>query len=323
MKINSLLFFFFFSFSVFAQVKVNEKPPVDLYLQVSGSMNAYKGDLSAAYQKWSSAFHIGVFSNRNRWVNPTASLSLGNLTGQKTDGNYLAPPPRPNTFFKTNFVQFSLGMRLNVIKSNFLTIYLNPNIGILRFTPRDIRNQKLADQAETRALGETLPTTALTFPVSLGVMYRFKASDVGMGFEIGLLNPMTNYLDNIGEYGSGKNDNSMQVKLSVYAPLTRVDEEAERKKQAERAARRAKWLKSKGLLKEEIQKDTQETKKVKTEEKKLTPAQRKRQKAKEKATREKAKNAAKKAKVLEKKKKEMEQKKKKAQEAKDKKAKEK
>lgn len=319
MKINTVLLFVFFATSAFAQVK--EKPPVDLYLQVSGSMNAYKGDLNPAYQKWSSAFHLGVFSNRSRWINPMASLSFGSLTGQKTDYNYLAAPPRPNTFFKTNFAQLSVGLRLNFIKSDFLTIYLNPNIGVMRFTPRDIRNQKLADQPETRALGETLPATSVTFPVNLGAMYRFKASDIGIGVEVGLLNPMTKYLDNIGEYGNGGRDNSMQIKLSVYVPLTRVDAEAERKKQAERDARREKWLKSKGLLKEKSAQEKQETEKVKTAQKKLTPAQRKRQKAKEKAAREKEKNAAKKAKVLEKKKKESEQKKKKAQEKKNKKTK--
>lgn len=296
----------------FAQTQ-KEKSPVDLYLQVSGSMNAYKGDLSPTYKKWSSSFQIGVVGFRNRWLNPTATLAIGNLTGQQTDYNYLAPPPRPNTFFKTNFVQLSLGARLNIIKTNELTVYANPNIGVMRFTPYDIRNQKLSDQAETRALGETLPSTALTFPVNIGIMYKFKASDVAIGSEIGLLNPMTDYLDNIGQQGTAQGrDNSLQIKLSVYAPLTRVDAEAEQKKQEERKKRREEWLRKRGLLKDNVTNDKQQpAPKVKTEEKKLTPAQKKRQKAKEKAEKEKQKKAEKRAKAQAKKKKEAEKKKKK------------
>lgn len=288
--IKSLFFsILFFVFSITAYAQVAEKPPVKLYLQVGGSMNAYKGDLSPSYQKWSSAFHLGVVSFAGRWLNPTASLSFGNLTGQQTDYNYLAPPSKANTFFKTNFAQLSLGARLNAIKSDYLTVYVQPNISVMRFTPLDIRNQKLADQAETRALGETLPSTALAFPISVGAMYAFKASDIGIGAEVGLLNPMTKYLDNIGDYGNGSTDNSLQVKLSVYVPLTRIDAEAEEKQKAEKKLRREEWLRKKGLS------DT------KAEDKKLTPAQRKRQKAKEKAEREKNKKAAKKAKALQKK----------------------
>lgn len=310
MKISSLgvIICFFYSYLSFAQTP--KKEPVDLYLQVSGSMNAYKGDLSPAYQKWSSAFHVGIVSFRGRWLNPTASLSFGSLTGQKTDYNYLAPPPRANTFFKTNFTQLSLGMRINVVKTDHVVAYLQPNIGLMRFTPRDIRNEKLADKVETRALGETLPTTTLTFPLHIGAMYRFEESDVAIGAEVGILNPMTKYLDNIGEYGGGGRDNSMQIKLSVYAPLTRIDAEAERKKQAEKKLRREEWLRKQGLLDTKTDENKSQTPpKVKTEVKKLTPIQRKRQKAKEKAEKAKKKKAAQKAKALEKRKKQAEEKK--------------
>lgn len=288
--IKSLFFStLFFVFSIAAYAQVAEKPPVKLYLQVGGSMNAYKGDLSTSYQKWSSAFHIGVVSFAGRWLNPTASLSLGSLSGQQTNYNYLAPTSKANTFFKTNFAQLSLGARLNAIKSDYLTVYVQPSVSIMRFTPYDIRNQKLADQAGTRALGETLPSTTLAFPISVGAMYSFKTSDIGIGAEVGLLNPMTKYLDNIGDYGNGSSDNSLQIKLSVYVPLTRIDAEAEEKQKAEKKLRREEWLRKKGLSN------------TKVEDKKLTPAQRKRQKAKEKTEREKNKRAAKKAKALKKK----------------------
>lgn len=301
--IKSLFFsILFFIFSTAAYAQVAEKPPVKLYLQVGGSMNAYKGDLSPSYQKWSSAFHLGVVSFAGRWLNPSASLSIGNLTGQQTDYNYLAPPSKANTFFKTNFVQLSLGARLNAIKSDYLAVYVQPSISVMRFTPRDIRNQKLADQAETRALGETLPSVALAFPVNIGAMYRFKASDIGIGAEVGLLNPLTKYLDNVGDYGNGSADNSLQIKLSVFVPLTCVDLEAEEKKQAEKKLRREEWLRKRGILDTKTEDSkAQPTQKTKVEDKKLTPAQRKRQKAKEKAEREKNKKAAKKAKALQKK----------------------
>lgn len=296
-----ILFFLFFAFHItFAQ----EKSLVDVYLQVSGSANAYKGDLSPSYQKWSSAFHIGAFSDQHRWFNPTASLSIGNLVGQNTNYDYLNPP-RTNTFFKTNFVQLSLGLRLNAIKTDFLTVYLNPNIGIMRFSPKDIRNQKLANQPETRALGETLPTTTFVIPVSVGAMYKFKASKVAIGAEVGLFNPTSDYLDNIGELGSiSTRDNSLQIKLSVYAPLTKYDAEEERKKQERKKERRQEWLRKQGLLKEKQL--TNENKSPTTpriaEEKKLTPAQLKNQKAKEKAEKEKQNKAEERAKILEKKK---------------------
>jgi hypothetical protein len=301
------------SFLVFvAQIAfAQEKSLVDIYLQVSGTANSYKGDLSPSYQKWSSAFHIGAFSDQHRWFNPTTSLSIGNLVGQSANYDYLNPP-RTNTFFKTNFVQFSLGLRLNAVKNDFLTFYLNPNIGIMRFTPRDIRHQKLANQAETRALGETLPTTAFVIPVSVGVMYKFKASKLAIGAEVGLLNPMSDYLDNIGKLGStSARDNSLQVKLSVYAPLTKYDAEEERRKQEEKKERRQEWLRKQGLLKESQQKGENKTQPTpkNIENKKTTPTQLKNQKAKEKAEKEKQNKAKERTKTLEKNKKESEKKK--------------
>ncbi len=291
-----------------------EKSLVDIYLQVSGSANSYKGDLSPSYQKWSSAFHIGAFSDQRRWFNPTASLSIGNLVGQNANYDYLNPP-RTNTFFKTNFVQLSLGLRLNVVKNDFLTVYFNPNIGIMRFTPKDIRNQKLANQAETRTLGETLPTTAFVIPASVGAMYKFKASKLAIGAEVGLLNPMSDYLDNVGKLGSASaRDNSLQIKLSVYAPLTKYDAEEEKRKQEEKKERRQEWLRKQGLLKESQQKGENKTQPTpkNIEKKKTTPTQLKNQKAKEKAEKEKQKKAEERAKTLEKNKKESEKKKQKA-----------
>jgi hypothetical protein len=300
-----LCLFFVPIVAIYAQ----EKFKTDLYLQISGSANAYKGDLNPSYQKWSGMFHLGVFSNQNRWVNPLASISLGSLTGQQTNYDYLQPQPRPNTFFKTNFFQFALGLRLNPIKTDNLTVFINPNIGIMRFTPRDIRNQKLAEQAETRALGEALPTTTFTIPVSIGAMYSFKASGVGIGAEVGLLNPRTDYLDNLGELGTAQNkDNSLQIKLSVYVPLTKLDVEEEKRKQEERKERRQEWLRKRGLLKD-VNKEENKQKISTPEENKSTPAERQRLKEKERTAKEKQKKAENRTKQLEKNKAESEKKK--------------
>jgi hypothetical protein len=56
-------------------------------------------------------------------------------------------------------------------------------------------------------------------PTQVGAIYLLP-NQWGIGIQAGLLNPLTDYLDNIKELGNRSgNDNVMQTRLLLYVPL--------------------------------------------------------------------------------------------------------
>lgn len=200
-----------------------QKPEKFIYGGVASS--AYKGDLSD-YEKWSASFHLGLKLNRNHRVNSNFNFSFGNITGQDINYTFISDqgPTTPNRFFKTNFFTFNYDAQFNIIKKENLILYLSQGLGFIIFSPEDQFFNKLVDQPETREEGESYSSTALMLPTQIGVIY-FLSNNYGIGFNLGILNTQTDYLDNISEWSlNSGNDNVIWAKLSFYVPITFEDQ---------------------------------------------------------------------------------------------------
>lgn len=189
------------------------------FIEVGLSANSYWGDLSG-YNKLSPAFQIAYKFNNARVLNGRIALSTGFFTSENLDYTFFENGERttPNTFFRTNFVSLQYELHVNLLKTRQYMIYLSQGLGLLQFTTKDEEGRELVDLQETRANNETYNTTALILPTGIGGAYILK-NGFGIGLQLSLLLPQTDYLDNISEWGKQNvNDNIFQAKLWLMIP---------------------------------------------------------------------------------------------------------
>jgi hypothetical protein len=183
---------------------------------------SYKGDLNSAYEKWGAAGQISVRFNKKSKVNGKLTIMSGYVTGQNkeyifldTDGNMTTP----NQFFKTNFTTVNYDLILNLYNKKGLNVYLSQGMGIFRFKPKDENNQPLVNNLNTRDNGEAYPAITFFLPTQLGVIYTLKEKS-GFGIQAGFLNPQTDYMDNISNWGKRKKkDNILQYRFFISFPV--------------------------------------------------------------------------------------------------------
>ncbi|MCR6638832.1 MAG: hypothetical protein NVV82_07550 [Sporocytophaga sp.] len=131
----------------------------------------------------------------------------------------LNPSPTPNTYFKTTLIGINYDLQLNLIKRKWGCFFISQGIGLMRFTPKDQHNDKLQTKLSTRAKGEDYNNVTFVFPTKAGVMF-FLPSWYAIGLQAGYLNPTSDYLDNISNWGiKKKKDNILTIKISVFIPI--------------------------------------------------------------------------------------------------------
>ncbi len=190
------------------------------YIQVGISPVAYRGDLGNGFSKWRMNVNLGLLFNKKDRVNGSAQIAIGSVTGQSDDREIGGSPDiTPNSYFKTNFVAVNYELHYNIIRNEFLKFYIGQGFGFMHFTPKDQYGENLREQYETREEGESYGSIAVIFPTKLGAIY-FLPNDFGLGFETGLYNSLTDYIDNISAWGDkGGLDNMWYFKFSLSIPV--------------------------------------------------------------------------------------------------------
>jgi hypothetical protein len=189
-------------------------------LQLGVSANAYRGDLSEQFKKWTGTFNAGLLFNRKKRLNGSFQFAAGSVTGQTNDPDYPGDPDQtPNTYFKTRIIAVNYELHYNIIKNTQVTWYIGQGLGILNFNPRDEFGQDLRDQGGTRAEGESYGSISVFLPTKTGVIY-FLPNGYGLGFEAGFYNTLTDYVDNVSEWGTRSgNDNLLYFKFFLNVPV--------------------------------------------------------------------------------------------------------
>ncbi len=217
------LLLFFFSLSLSAQTDSSGLRKVTRLLEVGLSANGYRGDLAAKYQKWSASVQLGMKLNFKKRVNSHFNLGIGSVTGQNPDYTFTINAQEtatPNQFFKTSYVSLNYDLQVNLLKTRHWTVYLSQGLGLIRFRAKDENNVLLASRFDTRPENETYNTITLMLPTQAGAIYQF-TNGYGIGVQGGWLNPQTDYLDNISQWGNrSKKDNVLSFRFSFLAPLT-------------------------------------------------------------------------------------------------------
>jgi hypothetical protein len=207
------------SFFSFAQ----ERKMPTRFAELGFSTNSYKGDISHSYSDWATGVHLGILFNKAKRINGHFNLMIGSAVAQNP--NYFFddgsdPQPTPNEYARIKMIAFNYDLHVNLYKKKNLIVYLYQGIGMVRFDPRDTENNKLQDQLNTRAQGETYSNITLMLPHGIGAAYVFQPG-LGIGFQAGYLNPTSDLIDNVSAWGNrDKKDNILSYKMTVYIPFS-------------------------------------------------------------------------------------------------------
>lgn len=202
-------------FQIFAQ---EISPKLFLTLCLGGT--SYRGDLTNSFKSWGGTFHAGLTFNKKKRVNGYLHLMVGGVRGNNDSYAYNSTETTtPNTYFKTSLISLGYELRINIIKKETYVLYVSPGVALLRFDSKDEFNSSYSNQFTTRAKGEEYSNIALMLPIKIGGAYYLN-NGYGIGVDMGFLNPLTDYIDNISMWGNkSKKDNLLQLNLLLYIPL--------------------------------------------------------------------------------------------------------
>jgi hypothetical protein len=202
-----------------ASLQAQTAQPASRYFWMGLSGNHYRGDLQGGTQ-FKPGLHLGLKFNKDQRLNGNFTLSLAQVEGQ--DPGFFPdtePNIRPNRYFTSTFFAANYMLQYNLIKKERYRLYIGQGIGLFRYNPKDEQDRPLQDQRSTRLPNEEYGNISLMLPTAAGLIY-FLPNQWGIGFQASLLNPLTDYLDNISELGPKKgNDNVLQFRLQLLVPL--------------------------------------------------------------------------------------------------------
>ena len=197
-----------------------ERDPPGQFIKVGIAPTVYSGDLVSKTAKLSSIATLGIRFNQKEKLNGTFQVSFGALTGQNPNYQFKDDiTTTPNTFFRTSIVTIHYDIAYNFISTRNLKVYAGVGIGLFRYQPKDDLGENLLDQIETRADNETYANTSAVIPIKVGAAYLLP-NDFGIEFQAMMMNPQTDYIDNIGQWGNRSgNDQYYSFQLNLLIPL--------------------------------------------------------------------------------------------------------
>ena len=221
-KLAGILLVLLFAISQMAEA---QQPTAFLY--GGFGMNKVRSDLQSDYSAYTGSFMLGVQLNRSKRLNGSFAISYGQISDENSQYTYSGDvQAKPNRFFSSSLFTIQYDLHVNILKKENYILYLSQGIGLARYKPEDELGNSLQDRYTSRAANETYGNSSIMLPSKLGFTYLLPNA-WGLGLEAGYLNPMTDYLDNISQWGNKKgNDNVLLFSFKVYAPLSfAADEE--------------------------------------------------------------------------------------------------
>lgn len=192
----------------------------------------YNGDLTQrnGLQGFGPGLDLSLKFDSPKRVSPVFNVGFGSFSAEQRDIP-ASQGIQPNTFVQTSFWYVDLMLRIHIInrgnpkqapnsRSGYpteprLRPYLAFGLGVLGFTPRDRNGNLLSTNTNTRAQGENYGNTTAFFPLALGVTHRLSPV-LSVGVELRRMFTFTQYLDNIGQLGSGAADAVNTLGISLY-----------------------------------------------------------------------------------------------------------
>lgn len=175
-----------------------------------------KTDLAPQYKKPGTNFSVVFQFNKNKRVNVSFWLNIGEVQSEDRAVVFLDQSEfQINSFASTRYQSVHLEPSLHIFKRENWGVFISQGFGFFRFEVYDQDNNSLADMPNSRAPGESAPNLTVILPTNIGAYY-FLENDFGFHFKIGIMNTLTDYLDNISTFGNpDNNDNIANLQLSL------------------------------------------------------------------------------------------------------------
>lgn len=207
-------------------------PAIPLYDTTSQSSNAfvglglamssYRGDLINTYTSPTPNFEVYIRFNRKKYLNGQFSIGFGKLSATNPYYSYTYNATgniSPNSNFVTAYQYLKYELNFNFISTKRWRVYISQGIGAMHFTPKNQDNLVLLELNNTRAPNEGYSNLSIVLPSSVGIMY-ISPSNYAFGIKAGLLNPQTDYLDNISSLSNeSRKDNVVSFQMNINAPI--------------------------------------------------------------------------------------------------------
>jgi hypothetical protein len=180
-----------------------------------------KTDLEPSYSKPGTQVSASVQFTPNRWLNVGFWVNVGEVQSENRDVRFFDQSEfQINDFAKTSYQSLHVEPSFHLIKKNNYSVYLSQGFGFLRFNVFDRNNSDLANNLSSRDQGEDYSNFTVLLPTTLNAYY-FLPNDFGFQFRTGWLNPQTDYLDNISNFGNSENnDNLFILQFSIIKRFT-------------------------------------------------------------------------------------------------------
>lgn len=183
-------------------------------------LNLTKTDLSESFQKPTSSFLAYLQFAEKKKLNSAIYLSFGQSISENSQVKLLDQSEfHINSFALANFQSLHYELIYNFFNKWGLTISLAQGFGFMRFQVYDENDLLLLNKLNSRAADESYTGFSILLPTSLSFDYHFK-NDFGLKARIGLQNTLTDYLDNISNFGNpNNNDNILSFQVSAYKAI--------------------------------------------------------------------------------------------------------
>ncbi|WKV10673.1 hypothetical protein [Marivirga harenae] len=198
---------FLLAFSVYGQ----QDSTLTKIAGISFGTSIPKTDLEPAYKKPGTQMSASLQFIPNRWFNVGFWVSVGEVQAENRDVRFFDQGEfQINDFAKTNYQSLHVEPSIHLLKKPNYSIYLSQGFGFLRFSVFDRDNNDLASKLNSRDQGEDYSNFTVLLPTTLNAYY-FLANDFGFQLRTGWLNPQTDYLDNISNFGNPENNDNLFI----------------------------------------------------------------------------------------------------------------
>lgn len=189
---------------------------------VGGAAFSTKGDLSDAYNKWSSGMKVGFVFNENKRLTGGVHVVFGSVSSQ--DASVFDDFDETVALYtNTNFVNFHYLLKVKLIDRKYYQLLVGQGLGVFFFNPKDEFGVELQDQQNTREAQESYSLTSAMFPTCLEARISI-AENITLSYTLQWLHVSTDYIDNMSNLGSVEgNDKMVEQTLSLLLPIKRLE----------------------------------------------------------------------------------------------------
>ena len=185
-----------------------------------------KTDLEPSYKRPGANMSAFLQFTAKKRLNVGMWLNVGEIQAENREVAFLDQSEfQINSYARTAYQSLHVEPTFHLVKKEKFSLYVAQGFGFFRFTVFGADQQNLANQLNSRSPAESFSNFSVVLPTTINAYYMLPNS-FGVHFRLGWMNPITDYLDNISNFGNPDDrDNIFTFQLSMVKQLKRTKKE--------------------------------------------------------------------------------------------------